>query len=153
MLQPFLSGFSFPVFMTHAGDGTNRLWVVEKSGLIKLVINGAVRPTPFLDLRQHCQRRRRAGPARARLPPTVRDERPILRLLHREPADRRRPANVGNNTLAEYHVVASNPEIADPVPVRTLLSIPDSATNHNGGTIAFGQDGKLVRQHRRRGRR
>ena len=53
------------------------------------------------------------------------------------------PPNVGSNTLAEYHVAAGNPEIADPVPGRTLFALPDEETNHNGGMIAFGPDGYL----------
>lgn len=145
VLQPFLSGFSFPVFMTHTGDGTNRLWVVEKAGLVKLVVGGTVRPTPFLDL---------TGVVVATDPQGQLTEQGLLGLaFHPHYATNGRffvyytakptPGSVGNNTLAEYRVMAGDPERADPVPVRTLLSIPDTASNHNGGTIAFGQDGKL----------
>src|SRR4051794_40402807 len=48
-LQPFLSGFAGPVLMTQAGDGTNRFWVVEKGGIVKLAVNGQIRPTPYLN--------------------------------------------------------------------------------------------------------
>jgi glucose/arabinose dehydrogenase len=131
--------------MTHAGDGTNRLWVVEKAGKIKLVVDGQVRTTPYLDLTDIVVD---AGPQGQFT------EQGLLGLaFHPQYETNGRffvyftanptPGSVGNNTLAEYHVDDTNPEIANPMPVRTLLSIPDSASNHNGGTIAFGQDGKL----------
>lgn len=139
VLQPFLSGFSFPVFMTHAGDGTNRLWVVEKSGLIKLVVNGVVRPTPYLDLVDTVSDSGEQGLLGLAFHPQYESNGKFYVYYTANPSS----GSVGNNTLVEYHVDEDNPAIANPVPVRTLLSMPDIATNHNGGTIAFGQDGKL----------
>ena len=34
------SGFNSPVFLTHAGDSSNRIFVVEQEGVIKLIKNG-----------------------------------------------------------------------------------------------------------------
>src|SRR5688572_14002361 len=39
-----------PVHLTHAGDGSGRLFVVEKQGRIRIVQNGATLPSPFLDI-------------------------------------------------------------------------------------------------------
>src|SRR5688500_19924813 len=39
---PVAGGFSSPLYVTHAGDGSNRLFIVEKSGTIRILINGAV---------------------------------------------------------------------------------------------------------------
>jgi glucose/arabinose dehydrogenase len=139
VLQQFLSGFSFPVFMTHAGDGTNWLWVVEKAGLIKLVVNGNVRQTPFLDLVDTVSVVGEQGLLGLAFHPLYETNGRFFVYYTAKPSG----SSVGNNTLAEYHVDESNPHVANPAPVRVLLSIPDGATNHNGGTIAFGQDGKL----------
>src|SRR5215218_5447898 len=49
-LGPGLGGFSAPVGMTHAGDGTARLFVVEQGGRIRLVKNGVLQSAPFLDI-------------------------------------------------------------------------------------------------------
>ncbi len=49
-LQPFLSGLSQPVLITHARDGSNRLFIVEQTGLIKVLQPGSTTPTTFLDL-------------------------------------------------------------------------------------------------------
>jgi glucose/arabinose dehydrogenase len=139
VLQPILSGFTFPVFMTHAGDSTNRLWVVEKSGLIKLVVNGNIRPRPFLNLVDTVSEVGEQGLLGLAFHPQYESNGRFFVWYTANPS----PGSVGNNTLEEYHVDEDDEEIANPVPVRTLLSIPDTATNHNAGTIAFGQDGKL----------
>ena len=43
------SGLSRPVYVTHAGDGSGRLFVVEQSGHIKIIRDGSVLPTPFFE--------------------------------------------------------------------------------------------------------
>src|SRR5215203_5700181 len=49
-LQQVVSGLSEPLYVTHAGDGSGRLFVVEKTGRIKVVVGGQVQATPFLDI-------------------------------------------------------------------------------------------------------
>ena len=44
------SGFSMPVQLTHAGDGSGRLFIVEQTGKIRIIKNGTVLSAPFLDL-------------------------------------------------------------------------------------------------------
>src|ERR671931_691990 len=45
-----LSGFNMPVDIKNAGDGTNRLFIVEQPGTIKIYKKGSVLNTPFLDI-------------------------------------------------------------------------------------------------------
>ena len=49
-LAPVASGFDRPLFVTHAGDGSGRLFVVEQGGRIRIVRDGRILPRPFLDL-------------------------------------------------------------------------------------------------------
>ena len=49
-LAPFADGFNRPVFLAHAGDGSQRLYVVERGGIIHVLEDGRTVPTPFLDL-------------------------------------------------------------------------------------------------------
>src|SRR5687767_12571565 len=49
-LEPVLSNLSSPVFVTGAGDGSGRLFVVEHGGVIKVRERGASSPTVFLDI-------------------------------------------------------------------------------------------------------
>ena len=50
-LVPVASGLSSPLLVTNAGDGSGRLFVVEKAGVIKIIKAGSTLPTPFLDIR------------------------------------------------------------------------------------------------------
>ena len=45
------TGLSSPLFVTHGGDGSNRLFIVERGGIVRVLQPGASTPTVFLDLR------------------------------------------------------------------------------------------------------
>ena len=49
-LVPVASGFSSPLDIQQAGDGSGRLFVVEQGGKIKIIQNGSVLSTPYLDI-------------------------------------------------------------------------------------------------------
>jgi hypothetical protein len=49
-LEPLMTGLRAPVQVTHAGDGSGRLFVVEQPGVIRIWSNGALRATPLLDI-------------------------------------------------------------------------------------------------------
>ena len=49
-LQLTASGFSHPLGITHAGDGSGRMFIVEQGGLVKVIKSGATLTTPFLDV-------------------------------------------------------------------------------------------------------
>ncbi len=49
--QSYVTGFSSPVDIANAGDGSNRLFIVEKGGKIKIILpNKTVLPTAFLNI-------------------------------------------------------------------------------------------------------
>src|SRR5205085_1167876 len=50
-LEPLAVTFKQPIYLTHAGDGSGRQFVVEKGGTIQVVKGGQVLPTPFLDIK------------------------------------------------------------------------------------------------------
>ena len=49
-LTDVADGFNSPVYGTQAGDGSGRLFVVEKAGRILILQNGKIAGTPFLDI-------------------------------------------------------------------------------------------------------
>src|SRR5688572_10967871 len=49
-LEPLSFGFRQPLYLTHAGDGSGRQFVVEKGGAIRVIKSGQLLPTPFLDI-------------------------------------------------------------------------------------------------------
>jgi glucose/arabinose dehydrogenase len=129
------SDFVQPLQVTHAGDGSNRLFVVEQPGRIFIVEGSSVLPTPFLDIRS--------------LVETAGSERGLLGLaFHPDYAsnglfyvDYTR-AGDGATVIARYSV-SSDPDVADPASATVLLTVAQPYANHNGGQIAFGPDGYL----------
>ena len=128
------SGLSSPVFVGNAGDGTNRLFILEQGGVIRVLQPGSSTPTAFLDLHTKVV----AG-----------GEQGLLGLaFHPQYAANGRffvyytRAGDGTIVIAEYKV-SGNPNVADPAET-VLLTIPHPTnTNHNGGMLAFGPDGYL----------
>lgn len=132
-LEPFLSGLSSPVYLTNAGDGSNRLYIVEQNGFIKVVQPGSTAPTDFLNISSQI---------------SIGGERGLLGLaFHPQYAVNRRffvyytRAADGALEIAEYQTSA-NPLVANTTG-KIIITIPHPDSNHNGGTIAFGADGFL----------
>jgi glucose/arabinose dehydrogenase len=129
-LELVRSGYANPVFVTHAGD--SRLFVVEQGGAIK-VDDGATVST-FLNMSSRIT--------------TGGSEQGLLGLaFDPDYATNRRfyvmyTASNGDNTISQVLRSTSNANAADPNSFSDLLRIPDFATNHNGGMLAF-KDGLL----------
>src|SRR5690606_21399075 len=49
-LEPVAGGLRSPIGLAHAGDGSGRLFVLEKAGVIRIIQDGQVLPQPFLDI-------------------------------------------------------------------------------------------------------
>ncbi|MCB9378337.1 MAG: PQQ-dependent sugar dehydrogenase [Holophagales bacterium] len=127
-------GLERPLFVTHAGDGSGRLFVVEQGGRILVARDGRLLDAPFLDLSARLDS---SGGERGLLglafaPDYLQSGLFYVAHTARGPVVR----------IARYRVSA-DPDRADPEPVATLLDMDDPASNHNGGMIAFGADGKL----------
>ncbi len=129
-----ISGFSQPVHITHAGDGTGRLFVVEQAGRIRLVKNGTLQATPFLDIHTRVGCCGEQGLLSVAFPPG-------FAASGRFYVDYTNTA--GNTVIARYRVTG-NPDVADPASEQIVLPIAQPYANHNGGQLAFGpNDGHL----------
>jgi glucose/arabinose dehydrogenase len=129
--QIVASGFDAPVFAT-APSGDPRLFVVERGGVIKVLQNGTVLPTPFLDLSASVE----ASPT---------SERGLLGLAF-DPgfATNRRfyvdyiDKTTLNTVVATYQASASQPNIAAPSTAQTVLTVAQPEFgNHKAGWIGF----------------
>ncbi len=130
------SGVSQPVHIANAGDGSGRLFIVERGGRIRLFKQGSLVGTPFLDIADRVS----AGGSEQGLlsvafPPQY-ASRGRFYVYYTDLA--------GNIVVARYFLTG-NPDVADPNSEQIVLTIPHPAhTNHNGGQLAFGpQDGYL----------
>jgi hypothetical protein len=139
-VNPFLElvadGLQQPVLVTHAADRSQRLFIVEQAGRIRVLENGFVKPAPFLDISTLVQ---------------TGGERGLLGLaFHPEYSDNGRffinytrlDGGQLETVVAEYGVSGTNPDMAAPQET-SLLEFDQPAGNHNGGMLAFGPDGYL----------
>jgi glucose/arabinose dehydrogenase len=129
-----VGSYSSPLFLTSpANDG--RLFIVEKGGRIKVVKNGSTLATPFLNV---------AG----LLPASPGGEQGLLGLAFHPGYSANGRFFVaytdasGSLVVAEYSAGPSA-DVANPAQVKRIITIPQPASNHNGGMILFGPDGYL----------
>jgi glucose/arabinose dehydrogenase len=133
-LVEIASGYSSPVHLTHADDGSGRIFIVERSGTIKILGGGT-----FLDITGIVQGGGEEGLLSVAFPTGFTASGRFY--VYFTDA---RPGNQGNNVLARFHVSRTNPDVADPDSEEILLIFEHpTETNHNGGQIVFGPDGYL----------
>ena len=128
------SGLTSALYVTASPGDTNRVFVVQQSGVIRVVFRDSLLTPPFLDL---------SGII------SYGGERGLLSLaFHPNYASNGYfyvdyTAPDGALTVARYHVSA-NINVGDAASGQVLLSIPHAAnSNHNGGLVTFGPDGYL----------
>jgi len=133
---PFVSGFSSPVDLVDAGDGSGRLYVVEQTGLIRIIRNGAALATPFLNLTAKIVCCGEQGLLGLAFHPNY-GANGFFYVYYTRAGD-------GALTIERYQRDANNTNLADPISVKPMLAIPHPGqTNHNAGKLAFGHDGYL----------
>jgi len=134
---PALS-FNRPVDLQHAGDGSNRLYVVEQSGRILTFDNSSAVTVSavFLDIRSRVN--------------SSGNEEGLLGLAF-DPAFTQNgyfyvnytASNPRRTVISRFSMAPGAPHVADALSERVLLEFPQPYSNHNGGQIAFGPDGFL----------
>jgi glucose/arabinose dehydrogenase len=131
-LEKVADGLDFPLYLT-APAGDPRLFVVEKTGRVRIVRGDRVLDDPFLDLSGQVS----AG-----------SEQGLLSMaFHPGYAQNGRFfvsfTNLQGDSRVVEHRVSADPDRADPNPVQTILAVDQPFSNHNGGLVIFGPDGKL----------
>lgn len=135
-LTKIAGGFKHPTTITHAGDGSGRLFIVEQGGRIRIVYNGQVLPVPFLDISQLVTRDGgEQGLLGLAFPPDFAKRREFY-------IDYTNKQGVGNTVIARV-MTSGDPNQADPGSLAQLLTIKQPYANHNGGEIVFGPDKML----------
>ncbi len=138
---PHLS-FTRPVDLQNAGDGTNRIFVVEQKGRILVFPNDQNTPQAklFLDIVSRVKSTgNEEGLLGLAFHPDFRNNGYFF-------VDYTRPttgAGVSQTTISRFKVSAADPDAADPASETIILQITQPYENHNGGQIVFGPDGFL----------
>jgi glucose/arabinose dehydrogenase len=131
---PVAENLERPVFVTHAGDGSRRLFIIEQPGRILVLENGELLKKPFLDISAQVE--------------SGGNEQGLLGLAFHPDFESNGRFFVNYTRQDDGATVVSELKAgADPEAVaaseRVLLTIPQPYSNHNGGMIAFGPDGFL----------
>src|ERR1051325_8494593 len=133
--NPFFSGgLSSPVFLTQPlNDG--RIFVVEQPGRIRVIRDGVLQSTPFLDITSRVL----SGGERGLLSVAFHPQYATNHFFYVYFT-----TQTNGDIRIERFTTTANPEVADPASSKLILTIPHSAQdNHNGGLLSFGPDGML----------
>ena len=132
-LQEVASGLGFPLFLTSPPGDNARLFVVEKTGRIRIVRNGSLLSKPFLDVSSKVSNGSEQGLlGLAFHPGYASNGRFVINYT-----------DGSGDTRISVFQVSANPDVADPASEQVILTVDQPYSNHNGGMVAFGPDGKL----------
>jgi glucose/arabinose dehydrogenase len=131
-----IGSFDRPDLVTSPPDDPTRLFVVEQRGVIRVIDNGTLEPTPFLDISDQVQIANETGLLGLAFAPDYAQSGLFYVYFNRHEAN-------GNVYLEEFHRSAGDPDQADPYSGRVVLRIVKPWENHNGGMLQFGPDGYL----------
>lgn len=140
--QPVISystvtgGLSAPVEVVNAGDGSNRLFIVQQSGAVRIYdpATNTLLTTPFMNISPRIVFGGERGLLSIAFHPAYETNGYLFAYYNR--------AGDGNVTLSRFQVSAS-PNVADTSTRVELITIPKPFFNHNGGHLQFGSDGHL----------
>ena len=127
------TGLTAPAYLTSPPNDP-RLFIVEQNGRVRIVSNGTLLPTPFLDIRSRV---------------TYGGEQGLLSIVfHPQYATNgfffvNFTATGGGATRVERFRVSSNADVADDASSTLILTVAQPFANHNGGLLKFGPDGFL----------
>lgn len=130
-----VGGLDKPVGLVSPMDGSERLFILEQEGVIRVVQRGVLLRQPFLDIRD------RVG---SRAP-----EQGLLGLAFHPRFEENGHFYVnytdanGDTVIARFTVSRGDPNLADVSSEKVLLFVPQPYPNHNGGAVVFGPDGYL----------
>ncbi|MEO8751317.1 MAG: choice-of-anchor D domain-containing protein [Casimicrobiaceae bacterium] len=129
------TGVSSPIDIVSPRDGTNRLFLVQQTGTVRIVENGTILPTPFIDLSSVILSGGEQGLLGLAFHPQYGTNRRFFVNYTRK--------SDGATVVARYTATAGTPNVADPASATILLTIPQPYSNHHGGSVKFGADGFL----------
>lgn len=129
--------FTRPMVITHAGDGSDRMFVAEQDGTIRVWANdaNATADQIFLDVSADVRREHNEeGLPGLAFHPKYRDNGEFFIFYSVTPC---------GSVVSRFRVSKENPDLADRATEEKLLEFPKPYGNHNGGSLNFGPDGFL----------
>jgi len=133
-IVPLWKNFTAPLYLTNAGDGSDRIFILEQGGTIRIIRNGSVTYVPYLDVSELLS----SGGERGLLGLAFAPDFETSGSIYINYTDER-----GDTVVARY--TADDPASDEPKwsAPETVLTVKQPFSNHNGGCLQFGPDGLL----------
>src|SRR4029078_12387133 len=131
-LQDVASGLSSPVYLTSP-SGDARLFVVEQQGRIRIIQNGQLLATPFLDISSRVASGGERGMLSVAFHPQYKTNGFFYVYF----------TGTSGEIRVERFTATSNANEANAASAKLILTVPHPLSNHNGGLAMFGPDGML----------
>jgi hypothetical protein len=131
-----IGSFERPVLVTAPPGDSNRLFVVEQGGTVRVVRNGEVLPRPFLDLRDKVKVSSEPGLLSIAFAPDFAESGLFYAFYNSTHGN-------GDIHISEFRRHPTDPDLADVYTERILLTVVKPWENHNGGMLQFGPSGNL----------
>jgi glucose/arabinose dehydrogenase len=131
-LRPYVTGLFRPIAIV-APPGDRRLFVIEQRGAIRIIKDGALVQQPFFTIDNLSDGNEQGLLGLAFHPRFAENHRLYVDYTDAD----------GNTHVVEYRVGAATPDRVDPTTARELFHLDQPYSNHNGGDLVFGPDGKL----------
>lgn len=138
-LYPVATGFKEPVSIVSTGvDGDKRLFIAERGGKVKIIEDGVVLSTPFLDLEGDVSLEQERGFLGIAFDPNYETN----GYFYVNYSDKRE-ATYGDTVVSRFQVSA-DPNVALDDSEQIVLEVKQDSNNHNGGHLVFDSTGQLV---------
>jgi len=137
-LVPVASGFSNPLDIQQAGDGSERLFVVEQGGKIKIIQNGGVLGTPYLDVSSLIV----SGGEEGLLGLAFHPNYSTNGCFYVNYTTTRLNGTL-QTAISEFRAATPGSNTVNTTSEHILFTVNQPEANHNGGGLAFGNDGFL----------
>ena len=131
------NGFTTPLDIEQAGDGSGRLFVVEQEGRIKIIQNGNVLGTPYLDISSSVASGGEEGLLGLAFHPSF-SANGCFYVNYTST----RNGNL-QTFISEFHAATASANAVNTSSEQNLFTVDQPEANHNGGGLAFGNDGFL----------
>lgn len=127
------TGLANTVDLVNAGDGSNRFFIVQRTGAIRIYKDGTLLPQPFLNMSSLVVSSGSQGLLSLAFHPDYETNGHFYVYYN----------NASGNMRLSRYTASINPDIADAASRVDLLTVTKSFSNHNGGKLNFGPDGYL----------
>jgi len=139
-----VNGLEQPLYVTGVPGDDTRLIILEKTGAVRVVVDGQLQEQPFLDVSADTTTTLEMGLLGIAFHPEYATNGLFYVHFNSDGQTQGLPG-ASDTVIAEYQVDATNRSVANPASRRVVLTVdqPDGSVNHKGGQLSFGADGML----------